>query len=94
MSTGSMFLPAATFNFPRRYCLGLSEEETQEKERFFDECAIDPTLRDRLSILTRTFHNRKQVVEKDPLLYSDDVFQIVPVVSELSLCCYTESGAI
>ena len=66
-----------------RYCGDLKDEEDQEKERFFDECTIDPTLRDRLSILTRTFHNRKQMVENDPLVFQDDVFEIVPVVSIL-----------
>ena len=39
----------------------LEEEEKTDSDRFLDECIQDPTLRDKLSILGRTFKNRKQV---------------------------------
>ena len=39
----------------------LEEEEKTDSDRFLEECIQDPTLRDKLSILSRTFQNRKQV---------------------------------
>lgn len=39
----------------------LSLEETQDSEKFLEECVQDPTLRDKLSILNRTFQNRRKV---------------------------------
>ena len=70
-----------------RFCSELDEEENQEKNRFLTECIQDPTLRDRLSILTRTFKNRKSVVKDDPLLFTDDVFKIFPLVIFFKLHC-------
>ena len=32
-----------------------------ERSRFLEECMVDPSLRDKLSILTRTFQNRRKV---------------------------------
>lgn len=39
----------------------LSLEEKQDSDKFLDECVQDPTLRDKLSILNRTFQNRRKV---------------------------------
>ena len=39
----------------------LDREENSDTDRFLEECVADPTLRDKLSILSRTFQNRKRV---------------------------------
>jgi hydrocephalus-inducing protein len=44
-----------------RITSALEEEEKTDSDRFLEECIQDPTLRDKLSILGRTFKNRKQV---------------------------------
>ena len=79
-----------TMIFCVRFCNELQDEEIQEKNRFLNECIQDPTLRDRLSILTRTFKNRKNVIKDDPLLFTDDIFKIFPLVNTLNLLfwCY------
>jgi len=70
-------------SFVRRFCSDVSDEEKLERERFLNECIEDPTLRDRLSILTRTFANRRNLVNDDPLLFHDDVFTLQPLVGRL-----------
>lgn len=42
--------------------MDLESEETAERDEFFEECLNDPTLRDQMSILTRKFRNKTQVV--------------------------------
>ena len=39
----------------------LSIEENADSDNFLKECIQDPTLRDKLSILSRTFQNRRRV---------------------------------
>jgi hydrocephalus-inducing protein len=45
----------------RRYSGTLESEEAAEKDRFLEECIADPSLRDKMSILTRTFKNKQKV---------------------------------
>ncbi|XP_053402100.1 hydrocephalus-inducing protein homolog isoform X11 [Mercenaria mercenaria] len=56
----------------------LEEEEKTDSDRFLEECIQDPTLRDKLSILGRTFKNRKQLIQNDEMLFNDDVVKIEP----------------
>ena len=42
--------------------MDLESEETAERDEFFEECLSDPTLRDQMSILTRKFRNKSQVM--------------------------------
>jgi hypothetical protein len=44
-----------------RFFTDLNKEESTETDRFLEECISDPTLRDKLSVLSRTFTNRKRV---------------------------------
>ena len=44
-----------------RFCDTLNNEEGAEHDRFLEECISDPTLRDKMSILSRTFQNRRKV---------------------------------
>ncbi|XP_070194710.1 hydrocephalus-inducing protein homolog isoform X4 [Littorina saxatilis] len=61
----------------------LDREENTDTDRFLDECVQDPTLRDKLAILGRTFQNRKRVVDRDPMLFEDDVIKIEPVEGDI-----------
>ena len=45
--------------------MDLESEENAEKDEFFEECLNDPTLRDQMSILTRKFKNKMQVMRSD-----------------------------
>lgn len=49
---------------------------------FLKECTVDPTLRERFSLLSRTFQNQRAKVQGDSMLFSDDIFTIEPVVSD------------
>jgi hypothetical protein len=40
----------------------VDSDEAEESERFLQECITDPSLRDKLSILNRTFATKKQVL--------------------------------
>ena len=51
------FKPLLTF----RTTEGLRSEERGEKDRFLEECIQDPSLRDKMSILSRTYKNRQRV---------------------------------
>ena len=42
--------------------MDLESEENVEKDEFFEECLSDRTLRDQMSILTRKFKNKMQVI--------------------------------
>jgi len=66
-----------------RFYMDLESEENVEKDEFFEECLSDPTLRDQMSILTRKFKNKMQVVNDDKMLYADSIVTIDPVVSLL-----------
>ncbi|KAM3920677.1 hydrocephalus-inducing protein homolog [Leptodactylus fuscus] len=67
----------------QRFCSDLLIEEEEETDRFLDECKADPSLRERLSLLSRTFHNRRREAESDTMLFTDTVFQIEPVQGDV-----------
>lgn len=48
---------------------------------FLEECLLDPSLRERLSILSRTFENQRKLVQGDSMLFLDHIFTIEPLVS-------------
>lgn len=48
---------------------------------FLEECLLDPSLRERLSILSRTFENQRKLVRGDSMLFLDNIFTIEPLVS-------------
>lgn len=50
-------------------------------DRFSEECMVDPSLQERLSVLSRVFQNHRAKVQGDSMLFSDDIFAIEPVVS-------------
>ncbi|XP_044126636.1 hydrocephalus-inducing protein homolog [Bufo gargarizans] len=66
-----------------RFCSDLLIDEEEETDRFLDECKADHSLRERLSLLSRTFHNRRRVAESDSMLFTDPVFQLEPVEGDV-----------
>ncbi|XP_078068145.1 hydrocephalus-inducing protein-like [Mustelus asterias] len=66
-----------------RFVSDLMTEEDEEIKQFLKECAEDPTLHEQMSILSRTFQNRRQLVQDDQMLLSDDVFIIEPMEGEI-----------
>ncbi|XP_071973078.1 hydrocephalus-inducing protein homolog isoform X2 [Engystomops pustulosus] len=67
----------------QRFCSDLLIEEEEETDRFLEECKADPSLHEHLSILSRTFHNRRRVANNDAMLFSDTVFQIEPMEGDV-----------
>ncbi|ESO91099.1 hypothetical protein LOTGIDRAFT_122343, partial [Lottia gigantea] len=63
--------------------IDLERAERRDKDRFLDDCILDPTLRDKLSILERSFLNRKRIVAGDNMMFDDDVVKIEPVEGEI-----------
>ncbi|XP_068693384.1 hydrocephalus-inducing protein homolog [Montipora foliosa] len=66
-----------------RFYMDLESEENAERDDFFEECLNDPTLRDQVSILTRKFRNKSQIVANDKMLYNDSIITIDPVEGEI-----------
>jgi hydrocephalus-inducing protein len=46
-----------------------------------EDSVLDPSLRERLSIISRTFENQRKLVQGDSMLFLDHVFTIEPPVS-------------
>ncbi|XP_048461536.1 hydrocephalus-inducing protein homolog [Rhincodon typus] len=66
-----------------RFVSDLMTEEEQETNQFLKDCTEDPTLREQMPLLARTFQNRRQLVEDDTMLLSDDIFIIEPVEGDI-----------
>lgn len=52
------------------------EEETQERSRYLAEVSDNPSLRDRLSILTRSFQNRRTNIRTDKIMLPDEQIEL------------------
>ncbi|XP_063716545.1 hydrocephalus-inducing protein homolog isoform X4 [Symsagittifera roscoffensis] len=63
--------------------MDLETEEGVEKDRFLAEVEVDPQLKDRVSLLYRTFYNRKNTVQQDDILFSDEHFSIDPLEGDI-----------
>ncbi|XP_032051538.1 hydrocephalus-inducing protein homolog [Aythya fuligula] len=66
-----------------RLCGRLQQQEEGEMDRFIEECAVDPTLRERLTVLSRIFHNKRAKVRGDSMLFSDNIFTVEPVEGDI-----------
>ncbi|NXU58594.1 HYDIN protein, partial [Turnix velox] len=66
-----------------RLCHRMQKQEEERMGYFLQECSVDPTLPERLSLLTRTFQNQQEKVQTDSMLFSDDIFTIEPVEGEV-----------
>ncbi|XP_033896012.3 hydrocephalus-inducing protein-like [Acipenser ruthenus] len=59
-----------------RFSSELQKEEDDDMDLFLAECSADPTLRERISVLSRTFQNRQRLLQDDQMIFSDDIFHI------------------
>ncbi|XP_064315287.1 hydrocephalus-inducing protein homolog [Phalacrocorax carbo] len=66
-----------------RLCRRLQRQEDDETDYFLKECMVDPSLRERLSLLSHTFQNQRAKVQGDSMLFSDDIFTIEPVEGDV-----------
>ncbi|ERE78886.1 hydrocephalus-inducing protein [Cricetulus griseus] len=66
-----------------RVCDDLSKEEKRETNLFLEECDLDPSLRERLSILSRTFENQRKLVQADSMLFLNHIFTIEPLEGDV-----------
>uniref|UniRef100_A0A8C8TUT7 HYDIN, axonemal central pair apparatus protein n=1 Tax=Peromyscus maniculatus bairdii TaxID=230844 RepID=A0A8C8TUT7_PERMB len=66
-----------------RVCDDLSKEEKLETDMFLEECILDPSLRERLSILSRTFENQRKLVLGDSMLFLNHIFTIEPLEGDV-----------
>nr|XP_032813560.1 hydrocephalus-inducing protein homolog isoform X3 [Petromyzon marinus] len=66
-----------------RFCSELSAEEARERNSFLSEYAVEPGLRDRLSILTRSFQQRRHMIKSNPMHFSSDVISIEPLEGDI-----------
>lgn len=67
------------------FAAGKAEESDPDEE--FDEFSAmlqqDPTINEHLSLLSRKYDTKRQLLEEDPLLYRDDVFVVEPQQGEI-----------
>ncbi|XP_067402985.1 hydrocephalus-inducing protein homolog isoform X1 [Emydura macquarii macquarii] len=66
-----------------RLCYKLRIQEEDGTDRFLEECNADRTLRERLSIFSRTFQNHRAMVQGDSMLFSDNIFTIEPLEGDV-----------
>ncbi|NXW03107.1 HYDIN protein, partial [Fregetta grallaria] len=66
-----------------RLCCRLQRQEEDKTDYFLKECTVDPILRERLSLLSRTFQNQRAKVQGDSMLFSDDIFTIEPLEGDV-----------
>ncbi|KAM8946018.1 LOW QUALITY PROTEIN: hydrocephalus-inducing protein homolog [Pelodytes ibericus] len=66
-----------------RFCSDLHTAEEEETDHFLEECSADPSLRDRLSLLSCTFQNRRRMLQSEAMLFTDTVFHIEPAEGDV-----------
>uniref|UniRef100_A0A803TEP1 HYDIN axonemal central pair apparatus protein n=1 Tax=Anolis carolinensis TaxID=28377 RepID=A0A803TEP1_ANOCA len=63
----------------QRLCQTLQAEEECLLDQLAMDCHLDPSLREHLAIVTRTFQSRQATVQEDALLFNNHIFSIEPV---------------
>ncbi|MBZ3870060.1 Hydrocephalus-inducing protein-like protein [Sciurus carolinensis] len=66
-----------------RVCDDLTKEEKDETDEFMEECILDPSLRQRLSIISRTFEHQRRLVRGDRMLIFNSIFTIEPLEGDV-----------
>ncbi len=66
-----------------QYVDALGEAEATAADEFSQLLQADPTLRQQMSLLSRTFAQKKGDVERDPLLFSDEIYTINPSCGDI-----------
>uniref|UniRef100_A0A8D0AZ48 HYDIN/VesB/CFA65-like Ig-like domain-containing protein n=1 Tax=Salvator merianae TaxID=96440 RepID=A0A8D0AZ48_SALMN len=64
-------------------CLNHEAEEDGVLDQLLVECSMNPTLRERLSLVTRTFRNRQAMVQEDAMLFNNNIFTIEPLEGDV-----------
>ncbi|XP_067327017.1 hydrocephalus-inducing protein homolog [Anolis sagrei] len=67
----------------QRLCQTLQTEKENVLDQLVMECHLDPSLREHLAIVTRTFQNRQATVQEDALLFNNNIFSIEPVEGDV-----------
>ena len=52
-------------------------------QAFINQCITDPTKRHEMSLITRSYHNKKSAADDDSMLFSDDIIVLEPVSGEI-----------
>ncbi|ETE59636.1 Hydrocephalus-inducing protein, partial [Ophiophagus hannah] len=73
-------------------CQTLQAEQNNVLDQLLVECNMNPALREHLSIVTRTFENRRATVHEDVMLFNNKVFSIEPLVRNSAIL--SNQGAI
>ncbi|KAL5255873.1 hypothetical protein ACHWQZ_G011188 [Mnemiopsis leidyi] len=63
--------------------MDLEKEEEDEMQAFINQCIVDPTKRHEMSLITRSYHNKKSAVNDDGMLFSDDIIVLEPMSGEI-----------
>ncbi|XP_036202709.1 hydrocephalus-inducing protein homolog [Myotis myotis] len=66
-----------------RVCEDLIKEEKDETDEFLEEFVSDPLLRERISILSRSFANQRRLVQADSILFLNNIFIIEPLEGDV-----------
>ncbi|NXL46323.1 HYDIN protein, partial [Podilymbus podiceps] len=66
-----------------RLCRRLQRREKDETDYFLKECRVDPSLRERLSLVSHAFQNQRAKVQGDSMLFTNDIFTIEPVEGDV-----------
>ncbi|KAM5208569.1 hydrocephalus-inducing protein homolog isoform 3-T4 [Hipposideros larvatus] len=66
-----------------RVCEHLIKEEKNETDEFLEECVIDPSLRERLSILSRSFENQRRLIQANVVLSLNNIFTVEPLEGDV-----------
>uniref|UniRef100_A0A8C4S4T7 HYDIN axonemal central pair apparatus protein n=1 Tax=Erpetoichthys calabaricus TaxID=27687 RepID=A0A8C4S4T7_ERPCA len=66
-----------------RSSLDLQQQEEIEMELFLEECNADPSIREKISILHRSFQHRLRMLQDENIAFVDDVFSLQPAEGEI-----------
>ncbi|KAG2469945.1 HYDIN protein, partial [Polypterus senegalus] len=66
-----------------RSSLDLQQQEEIEMELFLEECNADPSIREKISILHRSFQHRLRMLQDEKIAFVDDVFSLQPAEGEI-----------
>ncbi|XP_074055255.1 hydrocephalus-inducing protein homolog isoform X3 [Macrotis lagotis] len=66
-----------------RLCDDLTKEEEKKTEALLQECILDPSLREHLSVISHAFQNQRQIIQTNDMLFFGSIFLIEPVVGDV-----------
>uniref|UniRef100_F6WJJ0 HYDIN axonemal central pair apparatus protein n=1 Tax=Monodelphis domestica TaxID=13616 RepID=F6WJJ0_MONDO len=66
-----------------RLCEDLIIEEEKRMEQLLQECILDPSLREHLSVISHAFQNQRQRIMSNDMLFFGNIFVVEPVEGEI-----------